>query len=181
MLLFLIAACSNVDGSRFGAGGVRYDANDYVPDTSSGGTDTADTADTSDSGEDTALPETTTEAILLSLTLVWDEDKDGNAYMSAGLEYYDNPDDTNGGKLYITVEQDGDGVSQPTYDVVDYDGWDPEAEEAATDPESELMVFEIHDAGVGTFDTTLSYAVTVMLKDEAGHESEDYMGSLAGE
>ena len=181
MLVFLIAACSNTDGSRFGTGGARYDVNEYVPDTSSGGGDTADTSDTSDSGEDTGLPETTTEALLLSLTLTWDEDKDGLAYIAGGLEYFDNPDDTTGGKLYVITEQDGDGVSDLTYDVVDYDGWDPEAEETATDPESELLVFEIHDGGVGTFDTTLGYVVTVMLKDEAGHESADLSESLAGQ
>ena len=177
MLLFLIAACSNVEGSRFGEGGERFDPYQYVPDTDPGTDDTVDTADTGD----TDLPETTTEPMLLSLTLAWSEDKDGFAYISGGLEYYDNPDDTIGGKLYIVIEQDGAGGTTMTYEVVDYDGWDPEAEEAATDPTSELLLFDLYAVGVDEIDATATYDFTLMLKDEAGHESEDLLQTLAPE
>jgi hypothetical protein len=173
MLLSLLVACaSSPGGSNLGTGGDRVDFASFVPDT--GGT-TGETGTTGGTG-DTGLPVSTSEPLLVSLTLEWGSDS-GEGYLEAMLSYYDVPDDVNGGTFYLTVEQDGETLADnDDYEVVDAAGWDATDAEAAIDEDEMTVTGRLYGA-----DMTTDADVSIVLKDSAGHRSEAITGSITGE
>ena len=121
-LVFLLAACSNVEPPTWSGGGTRYatgTAADLTPD------DTAGDTSTDTSGGDTAASEGGPE--LLSGSAMYVRNEAEQLYVQAGIAYTDDPDDVDGGTLYWKLLGDGSEIESGSRSISET-GSDPDTQ-----------------------------------------------------
>ncbi|RME23832.1 MAG: hypothetical protein D6798_12720 [Deltaproteobacteria bacterium] len=154
-LALALTACNGGDGSLFGTGGAQTD-----PPTS--GSDTGDTG----GGGDPDAPTIT------RLTAEFYTPPQLSTVIELYAWYSDPQNDVDGGRVDLTVvASDGSKLS----DTVDIDG---KYARLDTDLDGDPVWLWVSGTDGGAVDTSLSYELTVILEDAAGHRSAPASTSL---